>query len=169
MFDRTRKIVDRLVGLSALVGALALVVTTMVVIADVIGRYFGAPLYGAQDIVQMSALFVVFGGMAYCERRGGHISVDLLEASFSPAFNKKLTIIGSLLGALVFALIAWQTFEAIKLSHMLNMATNILYLPRAPFQYAIGTLTGITSLAMAVTAMGLILEKPDNGSDSAAK
>lgn len=141
--------------LSAVAGALALIVIVVTVLADVVGRYFGSPLYGAQDITQMAAVFVVFGGMAYCERRGGHIQVDLLERAFSGRINRLLLIAGCLAGAVVFGLIAWQMWEASKLARMLNMATNILSLPRAPFQYAVAALSGIASLGLAARAVAL--------------
>jgi TRAP-type C4-dicarboxylate transport system permease small subunit len=151
-----QRAVDGLVTLSAVAGSVALLVIVGTVLVDVVGRYFHAPLYGAQDIVQMASVFVVFGGMAYCERRGGHIQVDLLERAFSDRTNRALVILGALAGAVVFALIAWQMWEASKLARMLNMATNILGLPRVPFQYAVIALSGVASLGLLVKALGLI-------------
>lgn len=148
-----RKSVDGLVTLSAVLGAVALVVVAAVVMINVVGRAFGQPLYGAQDIVQMAAIFVVFGGMAYTERRGGHISVDLLERRFPPGLNRWLTLFGRLLGALVFALIAWRMWEASKLSVMLNMSTNLLNLPRAHYQLALAGLSAVASIGLLVRAL----------------
>ena len=153
MLRLLQRAVDGLVTLSAVVGAVALVVVVLTVLVDVVGRYFGAPLYGAQDIVQMAALFVVFGGMAFCERRGGHIQVDLLERRLPPRVNRVLIVAGCLAGALVFALIARQMWEASKLARMLNMGTNILALPRAPFQYALVGLSGIASVGLLLKAL----------------
>jgi TRAP-type C4-dicarboxylate transport system permease small subunit len=150
-----QRAVDALVTLSAVAGSVALIVIVVTVLVDVVGRYFGSPLYGAQDIVQMAAVFVVFGGMAFCERRGGHIQVDLLERAFSDRLNRALLVAGSVAGAVVFGLIAWQMWEASKLARMLNMATNILSLPRWPFQYAITALGGVASVALAVKAVAL--------------
>lgn len=141
--------------MSAAAGSVALIVIVLTVLADVVGRYFHAPLYGAQDIVQMASVFVVFGGMAFCERRGGHIRVDLFERRFPAGLNHVLLVAGSLAGAVVFALIAWQMWEASKLARMLNMATNILSLPRAPFQYAIAALSAVASLGLLVKAVTL--------------
>jgi len=151
-----RGAVDRLINLSAALGALALVVIMAIVVVDVVGRYFGSPLYGAQDLQQMTAVFIVFGGMAYCDRQGRHIAVDLLESLFPPRINLVLTVVGNLFGAVTFALIAWYIWEASKMSTMLNMATNILQLPRAPFQYAIVAFSALTSVAMVLRFVCLI-------------
>ena len=56
--------------LSAVAGSAALLVIVGVVLVDIVGRHFGAPLYRAQDIVQMAAVFVVFGGMGFALARG---------------------------------------------------------------------------------------------------
>ena len=148
---------DRLIDLSAALGALGLAAIMAVVVVDVIGRYFGAPLYGAQDIQEMTAVFVVFGGMAYCDRQGRHIAVDLLEPVLPPRLNLWLTILGHVLGCAVFALIAWYVWEATKFSIMLNLATNILQIPRAPFQYVIVAFAALTSLAMALRLLDLAM------------
>lgn len=152
------KIVDRLIDLAAALGALALAAIMVVIVVDVIGRYFGAPLYGAQDLVQMAAVFVVFAGMAYCDRRGGHVSVDILASYFSQRLNFLLTLLGHAVGAVIFALIAWYVWEASILANMLNLATNILQLPRAPFQYAVVAFCSLTSLAMVVRIIALLVE-----------
>ena len=68
---------DRLIGLSANLGALGLIVEVGVILVDVIGRSFGVPLYGSQDLISMSMVVLVFGAMALCDRQRGHIAVDL--------------------------------------------------------------------------------------------
>jgi TRAP-type C4-dicarboxylate transport system permease small subunit len=152
ILPRLSALVDRLIGLCVLLGAAGILVALGVVSADVVARYFGSPIYGARDIVQMAGIFVVFGGMAYAHRRGGHISVDLLESRFSPGFNRVLLVAGHLLGAVVFLLIAWQLYEATKLARMLKMSTNLLYLPRAPFLWAMMAFSIVTALSMFLRA-----------------
>jgi TRAP-type C4-dicarboxylate transport system permease small subunit len=71
---------DRLISLSAFFGTVCLIVQVVVILIDVVGRYFGYPLTGARDISQMAMVMVVFGGMALCDRIGGHISVDVFES-----------------------------------------------------------------------------------------
>jgi TRAP-type C4-dicarboxylate transport system permease small subunit len=156
VLTQLRRAVDRLIDLSAALGALALIVIAAIVVIDVVGRYFGAPLHGAMDIQQMAAVFVVFGGMAYCDRQGRHIVVDLLEPLFPKMVNRLLATLGTALGALVFALIAWHVWEASKLSIMLNLATNILQLPRAPFQYVLVAFSALTSITMALRFWAMI-------------
>jgi TRAP-type C4-dicarboxylate transport system permease small subunit len=148
-----QKITDRLAGLSALVAALALVVVTATILADVIGRLFGYPVYGARDVVQMAAVIVVFGGLGYAELKGGHIAVDILESSFSARLNRWLINFGLYAGAALFALLAWQIWKATAISIMIKSQTNLLFIPRWPFEYAAALMALIAALCLLVRAL----------------
>lgn len=158
ILSRLRQLVDLLIQVSAWCGAAGTFVALAAITGDVVGRLFGAPLYGARDVVQMAGVFVVFGGMAYAHRIGGHIAVDLFAPSFSPGFNRVLVIVGNILGAVVFALIAWQVWKAIDMARMLNQSTNLLYLPRAPFLQAMVAFSAITTASFALRAVELIAD-----------
>lgn len=152
MLGVTRRVADRLIGLSALIGSLGLMVEVVIVVIDVIGRYFGAPLVGAQDISQMAMVLVVFGGMALCDKLGGHIAVDVLEGSFPDWVNRASDVLAALLGAAVFAGIAWTVYDSAKLSQMLNLRTNVIGLPKVYFQWAVVFFSAVTALGMLLRA-----------------
>ncbi len=151
--DLKRNIADRLIGLSALIGSAALAVLVGVILVDVIGSQFGYPLYGALDVTIMSMVIVVFGGMALCDRRGGHISVDLLERKFPPAINRAIDAGSATLGAVIFVTLAWAVWDSAQISEMLNLSTNLLRLPKAWFQYAACGLAIFTALGMTLRAI----------------
>lgn len=161
MLEALRKAADGLIGLSAFLGALGALVEVAVIVVDVVGRAFGAPLFGSQDLITMTLVIVVFGGMAICDRVGGHISVDVLETRFPAAMNRWLTIVSALLGAVIFAFIAGAVAQSAGLSRMLNLSTNLLGLPKAWFQYALCALAAITALGMALRAAELAISGRD--------
>ena len=160
MLRRIGTIADRLISLSALVGTVGLLVEVAVILIDVIGRNFNAPLLGAQDITQMAMVIIVFGGMALCDRVGGHISVDIFEKSFPAWLNRAGDLISALLGAVIFFGIAWTTWESAALSRLLNLATNIIYLPKAWFQYVVIVMSLVTALGMLLRAIAILQRKP---------
>lgn len=153
------RLLDKVIDLAVLIGGAALLFLTGLIMADVTGRYFGAPITGAQDLIQMTAVFVVFGGMAHCARIDGHIAVDILDPFFPPRLRRVFGIFAELLGALLFALIAWQMWEASKMSALLNMRTNIIGLPRVPFQYAILALSLLASATLLTHGMARALRR----------
>lgn len=156
-----RRLVDRLVDLATFIGGLGLVFVTGIILIDVTGRAFGAPLTGAQDLSQMALVIVVFGGMAYCDRIGGHVAVDVFAPAFGMRFNRLLDIVALLLGTAIFAGIAWTVWQSAALSQMLHLSTNILQLPKAKFQWALAAFALLTSLAMFLRALSLAFTGDD--------
>nr|WP_249200467.1 TRAP transporter small permease [Thetidibacter halocola] len=156
-----RKAADGLIGLSAIIGTLAVIAEVGVILVDVIGRAFGKPMFGSQDLITMTMVILVFGGMALCDRKGGHISVDLLEKKFPGLMNRVLDIVSAALGAVIFAFIAWAVWDSAKLSAMLNLSTNLLQLPKVWFQWALCGFSVLTALGMALRAVELTVSGRD--------
>ena len=148
---------DRLIDLSATLGSLGLLFEVALIVVDVVGRAFGTPLYGSQDFLTMAMVILVFGGMAACDRRGGHIAVDLLERKFSAGFNRVINIFSALLGAVAFLAIAYAVFESSKISQMLNLSTNLINLPKFWFQWALCGFALLTAFGMILRAAELII------------
>jgi TRAP-type C4-dicarboxylate transport system permease small subunit len=156
MLAMLRKGVDGLIEATALVGTVGLIAEVCVILADVIGRVLGRPLYGAQDMTQMGMVLIVFGGMALCDKVGGHIAVDLFYKAYPRWFNRGADLGAALLGAVIFAAIAWTVYESAKLSLMLNLKTNIILLPKAWFQWALCACAAVTVLGMLLRAVQIV-------------
>lgn len=156
-----RNIADRLIGLSATIGAIGLFFEVGITVVDVVGRAFGHPLYGSQDITTMAMVIVVFGGMALCDRNGGHIAVDVFERRYPDWLNKGADILSALLGAVIFFGIAYAVLESAKISVMLNLNTNLLNLPKAWFQWALAAFSVVTALGLMLRAAELTLSGRD--------
>jgi TRAP-type C4-dicarboxylate transport system permease small subunit len=150
------KFAARVIALAAFVGTLGLLVEVAVILIDVIGRYFGSPLRGAQDVTQMAMVVLVFGGMALCDRQGGHIAVDVFEKAMPLWANRLGDILSALLGATIFLGIAWNMWKSAALSQLLNLSTNIINLPKDWFQYYVVVCCVITAFGMILRAITLI-------------
>ena len=169
MLIRLRKVADGLIGLSASIGALALLFLMAVILIDVIGRAFGHPLYGSHDFVTMFMVVIVFGAMALCDRNGGHIAVDLFERRYSEALNRAIDIAVAAFGVVIFVALAWATYDSAKISVMLNLSTNLLNLPKSWFQHALSLFCLVTAFGLLLRALELSLAgldiRPINGAE----
>lgn len=150
-----RWLADRLIGLSAIVGALGLLFEVVLILTDVTGRYFGRPLAGAQDMSQMAMVLLVFGAMALCDRQGSHIAIDIFEARYPRWLNLSADIISALLGAIIFLGLAWTVYQSSKLSLMLNLSTNVIRLPKAHFQWIMCAFCLVAAAGMLLRAVEL--------------
>ena len=157
MFGLINKGADGLIRLSALVGIFGLFVEVVVILTDVVGRYFGKPLSGAQDISQMAMVLVVFGGMAICDKMGGHIAVDLFENSMPRWMVRTGDFLSALLGALIFFGIAWTTWASVAQmrGYGIILTTNIIGLPFDWFKGAIIVMSVITGIGMSLRAVAM--------------
>ena len=160
-----RRAADGLIGLAALIGGACLLGLVGVILVDVVGRALGAPLFGSQDLITMGMAVLVFGGMALCDRRGGHIAVDLLEPRLPGPVNRAIDVASALLGAVIFAMIALALHELAALSQMLNMSTNLLRIPRAWVQWGLVALSLVTALGMLLRAAELAFAGRDTRKD----
>jgi TRAP-type C4-dicarboxylate transport system permease small subunit len=161
MLKQARWLTDRLIFLSAAAAALGLLFEVAVILFDVVGRYFGRPLTGAQDMTQMAMVILVFGAMALCDRMGGHIAIDIFEPRFPGWFNKAVNVAAALFGAVIFLGIAWTVYESSKLSLMLRLSTNIIYLPKAYFQWVLCIFAVIAAIGMVLRAAELTVSGHD--------
>ena len=161
MLASLRTWADRLISLSAALGSIGLIFVTLVILIDVIGRGIQTPLYGSQDLMTMTLVIVIFGGMAICDRQGSHVAVDLLENYFPDALNRAIDILSALLGALIFVALAFTVYESAKISTMLNLSTNLLRLPKAWFQWGLCSLSLLTAVAMLLRAVELSVSGRD--------
>ena len=109
----------------------------------------------------MAMVIVVFGGMALCDRSGGHIAVDIFERRYPNWLNKGADILSALLGAVIFFGIAYAVLESAKISVMLNLNTNLLNLPKAWFQWALAGFSVVTALGLLLRAAELALSGRD--------
>jgi len=72
--------------------------------------------------------------------------------------------LSALLGAGIFLGIAWATLESAGRSKMLNLATNIIGLPKVHFQYFVVAAALVTALGMPLRAVSLTLSpQPRHG------
>lgn len=158
MLGTLQKGADGLTSLSALVGTIGLLGEVVVILIDVVGRYFGSPLSGAQDIATMLMVLVVFGGMALCDKIGGHISVDLLENSMPRWLIRAGDVVSGILGAVIFIGIAWTTAASIiqMRGYGIILSTNIIGLPFDWFKGAIVVMSSITALGMILRVITLV-------------
>ncbi|MCW1932297.1 TRAP transporter small permease [Pararhodobacter zhoushanensis] len=156
-----RRVVDVFVTASAWIGGAGLAAGLAVVLVDVIGRAFGHPLSGSPDIVQMCYVVIVFGCVPLCERTAGNVRLDLLEPFFPAPLNRVFDFIATALGMMLFVLIGWKCWEAAQISQMLNLATNVRRIPKAPFQIGVTVACAIVVCSMLVHLFEIAVGKTD--------
>lgn len=132
------------------VAAAFLLAITALLLADVVARACGHPLFGAQDLAEMALVLVTFGAVTALEQRDAQIRVDLLKPAMPHWLVTGGDRIAALLGAGLYLALAKALWDSAALSALLNLSSNILNLPKAPVQYAVA---GLVTMAAAISAL----------------
>jgi TRAP-type C4-dicarboxylate transport system permease small subunit len=105
------------------------------VIFDVVMRYvLRLPFLGAYEMTELAMVLIVFLALPYCAATGGHVAVDVLSPILDrPAF-RWLNVLTHLAGAGLMAVIAWQATLYAFASATRGEATNMLKIPKQPFE-----------------------------------
>ncbi|HZT47090.1 MAG TPA: TRAP transporter small permease [Hyphomicrobiaceae bacterium] len=98
--------VDRLVHwvekLAALLSGLGIFALMLLGVVHVLGRkFFDMPVYGYIDIVEIMMAFLVFLALAYTERLGGHIRMELFVSFLKGRWLALFELVGVVLGLLL--------------------------------------------------------------------
>jgi TRAP-type C4-dicarboxylate transport system permease small subunit len=106
------KILDR-IGESLLVCAAMLgFILAFIVCTDVVGRYFfNSPLKGTPEMVSMAIVIIAYLQASYAIRSGGMIAVDAFYVNYPTRLKSLVSLIGSILGVILFALICSGSFH----------------------------------------------------------
>jgi TRAP-type C4-dicarboxylate transport system permease small subunit len=142
---------DRFLRWLALGAGVVLLGLLGLVLFDVLMRYaLRLPFLGAYEMTELAMVVIVFLALPYCAATGGHVAVDLLAPLLDRPGWRWLTVANHLAGAALMAVIAWQaTLYAIG-SGQRGEATNMLGIPKLPFEF-------VTAFCSAVFAVVLLL------------
>ena len=98
------------------IGLLAIIGT-----ADSLGtKLFGLPIPSALELSQAGLVVVVFMGLAYAQRRRGHVSVDIFTGRFSGVAHMVFTSLALIAAISFFSFLAWRTGVAALESHAID-------------------------------------------------
>jgi tripartite ATP-independent transporter DctM subunit len=131
------------------IGSVVLVAMMSLTTADVIGRYiFNRPLTGANEIAEFLQVVVVYFGVAYTAVQKGHVAVDILFKRLTQRVQTFLISFISLVGAVLFAVIAWESIVQSLVFRAAMRSSPLLEIPIWPFVLVVAFGSGILSLVL---------------------
>jgi len=90
------------------VGAACLIGMTFLTCADVVGRFFGHPIFGSVEIVGFMAAISVAMALPYTHRARGHIGVEIVVRLLPERVQRIIDLCTSILALLLFSLVTWR-------------------------------------------------------------
>ncbi len=131
------RIVDGIMDMLKRIGAVCLVVMTGLTCADVVGRFFRHPIFGAVEIVGFMATLSVAMAMPYTHKEKGHIGVEILVRVFSKRTQRLIDIATGFLSLALFTLVTWRMAVYARTMQKSGEVSMNLELPEYLIIYAV--------------------------------
>ncbi len=128
------KFMDRFIDSIEWVAAIFVGVVAADVFLSVMLRYFfGYTIPDSYDFGQQLLGILIFWGIAATSYRGAHITVDLVWANVSPAYQRAIDIFATLVLLFVVLVQTYTLFDKVVSTRDANLLTFDLRLPVWPF------------------------------------
>ena len=144
---------ERGLRLLAYAGGLVLVGLMLMVIYEITMRYFyGRPFRGGYELTELAMSIIVAFGMPYTAIKRGHVTVDLMSRWLDHPALRWLVVSVHLAGAAMLAMIAWRAWLYAMGTLNMGSLTNMMRVPKFPFQAAVAISMGLFSLVLLLDA-----------------
>ena len=116
-----------------LVAAACIFVLMFLGMAQVLGRQLlDRPINGYIDFVELSMATFAFLGIAYCQRLGGHVRMEMFLKMTSGRVHWAMEVFGTLIALFVIAVLIWYGFDHFLRAYRLGDSTIDAELPVWP-------------------------------------
>lgn len=132
-----RALLDKMYLASGYLAGLCILVMTLLILSQIIGRFLGVIVPSIEDFSGYSLAASTFFGLAYTFREGGHIRVTLAINNLSPKMRRiqegSILVFAALLSVyMTFYLIhlAWESYIFEEVSY--GYVPVLLWIPQVP-------------------------------------
>lgn len=122
--------IGRVARSASTLAGLAVLVMVALITYDVLMRYFfNEPQLYVDELASFLQILVIFGGLAYTFRTGGHVRVDLVTARLPAPARAALRVV-ALLGSLAFlGIVMWTTTQSALTAYRYGRVSTVMLYP----------------------------------------
>ncbi len=151
------KFVDWIDSALVAIAAFALTFIMLMTTVSVMGRYFfNAPVPDDTAINEILLVFVVFLPLSYVQAKREHIFVSVFSEWMSSNTKVVLDIFGTVVGAVIFSVIAWAVFTDFQHALMTaEFVDSALRLPTWPGKLVVASGIALFSLRLIIDSVAM--------------
>jgi len=131
------------------VGACCLMGMTMLTCVDVVGRFFGHPIFGSVELVGFMAALSVAMALPYTHQAQGHIGVEILVRLLSERTQKAIDLVTNCLALVLFAVVTWRMILYARTMDVAGEVSMNLEIP-------VSLLIGVVAFCFLVFTLGIV-------------
>lgn len=166
MLDAFERKFEKGLRLLAYAGGLVLAGLAALIIYEICARYFfGRPFRGGFEMTELAMSVIVACGLPYTAIQRGHVSVDIFSGFLDRPAMRWLNFSVHALGAVVLALLTWRSFEYALSSYGYGDVSNMMRIPKYPFQFAIAVSAGLFTIVLIIDALKALRPRTEDSKD----
>lgn len=149
-----------------LAGGIVIFSLVMLAVANILGRKFlNMPVNGYIDWTEQAMAFFVFLGIAYCQRLGGHIRMDILVRLLKGRVLWFFELLSTLLMLIVTLILTYGSYLHFERAWVIGDSSFDIDLPTWPSKLVVPVMLALLSLRFALHAWGYaqaVIKNPPN-------
>ena len=150
---------------STLAGVAVLAIVALITYDVAMRFFFEEPQLFVDEVASFLELFVIFGGLAYTFRTGGHVRVDLVTGRLPGRTRTWLRVTGLVLGVVFLAVVIWTTAQSALTAYRYGRVSAVmlypLWAPMALIPLGLALLAAVMLVALAAHVRALRSSRPD--------
>ncbi|WP_421868859.1 TRAP transporter small permease subunit [Motiliproteus sp.] len=152
VLSRADRLYFRVESLLNLISGLVIFLLVLLATTNVLGRWiFSAPISGYVDWVEQAMAFIAFFGIAYTQRMGGHIRMDILVGQLRRRWLWFTELLTTLLMLLVTMVLIYGSYLHFWRAYSIGDSSLDINLPTWPAKL-------VVPVALTVLALRLLLQ-----------
>jgi len=137
-----------------LIAALAVFFLMFVGVAQIVGRtIFDFAIYGYIDWIEQASSLFAFLGIAYAQRLGSHIGMDL-TMNWRPASRWKIELFGVLVAIVIISVLVYASFTNFLRAYQIGDSSMDIQLPTWPAKFMVPLALGMLWLRLVLQICG---------------
>lgn len=106
--------ISKIIGFLSGCSAALILFMTLIITGDVIGRsLFGLPIYFSTEVSGYILVALTFLGLAYTQRKGKHIRIQLLTHHLPEHYQRYLDVVVLIIGIIIVGWLTWATKDPV--------------------------------------------------------
>ncbi|MBU2953719.1 TRAP transporter small permease subunit [Marinobacter sp. F3R08] len=155
--SRLDRLFFRLESILTLAGGFAIFLLVLLATVNILGRWlFSAPISGYVDWVEQAMAFIAFLGIAYTQRMGGHIRMDILVGKFRGRYLWFTEMITTLLMLMITSVLIYGSYMHFWRAYSIGDSSLDINLPTWPAKLVVPVALTILTLRLLLQLWGYI-------------
>jgi TRAP-type C4-dicarboxylate transport system permease small subunit len=129
------RVVRGIGGAGVILGGGTLTAIMMLVVANVLVRFFGQVIAGTYELIEITIVVTIAFAVGYTALEQGHVTVAIVVSRFSKHVQTIFQTFTLVISVGYLGLMVWATLDLIHAKAPLGEKTELLGVPFQPFRY----------------------------------